>query len=903
MSNKYINSKVCSERHQFNNNTKNRLTSLKNKKPESTPKLISIEMGFDTEYTTNIVLEDGIEKEYPKGLTAQLSIKGVYSQIEHKDCIASINDRGYTAFVFSNPKEDMLGVEYLEWLEGLVISTATHCGHDLEDIGKKYCVNLRTFYSNAELSLIIPNKKAIEKIYEKKLSRGLDIKDFKVVPLHGTGMLTGCALSDRVVLNISDVRPLTDCKSLKKLGESLNFPKGDCDFRKHDALWYLENDRENFLNYAMRDATIPLMWFEEFHSNVSNIVEDLKSKDLIENTLASKMMSKSFATTASVTDYLMLGVLQNEGKAKKYRDTIEDLKKNIMPSIMFSLNKGGLNKSSHGFKPEFIYGVDSHDISGAYATAIENFQMPIIKPKEKVFGSGDGETMRLKDLARICDHYGLSYVLFDLIELPKDTPENKRILNLYDEDGECVTALSNSGVIQFATCFEICGQALLTPNAKVRPIRIYGWKRKELENNYKHICFSELFKELREGRVEAKRLYGKGCVQEKTYKLLGNGGVGKLAQNKEVFNSELLMSAISKGGDVNSLAKDISNSKCYNPLFFNFITGLVRVTTGLSYALSDGVLAVTDSVACPTGKFKNSIEIANLIKKKKLNGDCYDCLERSLRWFSWEKERDDCVLQIYKERDYAYLESDVIENVQSLEKKVKNGLADSESLKDIKINKVAKRGFHQSSEISDREKGEEFVLLGNKRFRGKPIKQNTKRLTKLSEMLTCKNKNLNQSYINGQDSAGMGSYNLKYDCESLLEFKRRKRLKQICRNNGFADQLHLIKENPELLKKFEKKVNCRINGNYKDKIPSIIRRGLAWLLCVNKKISSRGLEKLVGIGKSSLNRWKKELESSKNFKEVEALIFDSLGYDVDSVINKIIESLKRMGHYDVPKFS
>ena len=892
--------------HQNNNtkNGKNRPDSLEDKKKtERIPDLINIEMGFDTEYTTRIVLEDGIEKEYPNGVTAQLAIKGNYPKIKHPDSIASQTLRGYTGFVFSNPKENMLGYEYSEWVGWLVLSVLKHCGYDIENEGKKYCVNLRTFYSNAELSLFIPNKNYIKEFYEKNATKGSKTQELKVVPLHGTGMLLGYVLSDKVIMNITDVRPLSDCKSLKKLGESLNFPKGDCDFSKHDAKWYLENDRENFLSYAIRDAIIPLMWFESFHQNARTIINDLSRKGLIDEKLASKMQSKSFATTASVTDYLMLGVLQNQGKAKLYRDTINKLKKYQMPSIMFSINKGGLNKSSHGFEPKFVHSVDSHDISGAYATAIENFKMPIIPPSEKVFGEGRGEEMKLKDLARVVDRYGLAYVIFDSIELPKNTPENKRILNLYDEDGECVTALDNSGITQFVTCFEICGQALLTPEAKVKVIRIYGWSRKTLQNKYSHISFSELFKELKEGRAKAKKEHGKGCVQEKTYKLLGNGGVGKLAQNKEVYNSDLLAKTLSKGGDVSSLTKDISNSRAYNPLFFNFITGLVRTVTGLSYALSDGVLAVTDSVACPTGMFKDSIEIANMIKAKKLSGDCYDCLERSLRWFSWEKERENCTLQIYKERDYAYLDSDVKENLQSLEKKIKKGVATKEDLKDIKIDKVAKRGFHQSATLTDREKSEEFVLLGNDRFKGKPIKQNGKRLTKLSEMLTSKNKNLNQSYLNGQDSAGMGSYNLKYDCDSLLDFKRRKKLKQICRTNGYADQLHIINESPELLEKLKKKVNCRINGNYKDKIPSLIRRALAWLQCVDSNLSSRVLEGLTGIGKSSLNRWKKELEASKAFEEIQDLIFDGLGNQVETVKAKVLKELKRMEHYNVPKFS
>ena len=890
----------------INSNTKSVQTrpySLKEKNSENLPQNIQIELGFDTEFTINTVLEDGVEKEYPNGVTAQLSIKGEYSSLMHKDCIATITKDGYTGFVFSNPREKMLGIEYLEWLTRIVEAVFTHTGHDLYDAKKKYIVNLRAFYSNAELSLIIPNKKYIRDIYQEKLNRGLSVKDFKLIPLHGIGSLLNCGLSNKFTLNITDVRPLSDSKSLKQMGESQGFQKGDCDFNLHDARWYFENKREEFIDYAVRDCIIPLKWYEEFHNNVSLIALDLKLKGIIEDKIAEKIASKSFVTTSSVTDLLMLGVLQNEGKAKRYKENIIHLKNNVMPSIMFSLNKGGLNKSSHGFEPKFIYNIDSYDISSAYATAIEKFKMPITLPHEKVFGEGKGKEMRLKDLARICDRYGLAYVIFDGFKLQKDTPENERIINLYDESGECVTACDNSGIIQFVTGFEICAQALLTPNAKIRPLKLYGWTRKELQNENNYICFSELYKELGEGRSEAKRNYGKGCVLEKTYKLLSNGGVGKLAQNKEVFNSELLMNVLSEGGSVNSLAKDISNSRCYNPLFFNFITGLVRTVTGLSYALSDGLLAVTDSVACPTNKFKDSVEIANLIKNKKLNGDCYDCLERSLRWFSWEKERNNCTLQIYKERDYAYLSSEKDSKIEKLETKIIKGCATSEDLKGIEIKKVAKRGFHQSKEKSNREKSEEFILLGNKRFSGKPIKQNTKRLTKLSEMLTCEDKNLNQSYLNGQDSPGMGSYNLKYDCNSLLEFKQRKKLKQICRVNRYADQLHLEKENPNLLEKLKKRVNCRINGNYKDVIPAIVRKGLAWLQYVDGGISSRKLEEKTGIGKSSLNRWKKELEKSKAFESIQAQIFDSLGNTVDVVLNKVLGIISDLDLRSVPILS
>ena len=640
-------------------------------------------IGFDTEYVT---YTDNDGRELPDCVIAQLAIKGNYPLFKHPELIHNQFNLGYTSLVFLPPKNKLLGVEFLKWLEGLILALLTHIGLSEQ----KLTVELVTFYSNAEMSLIIPNKD-----YAKKLVLCQNHNKFRPTPIQSTGNLInmGITLPENITLNLKDARLISASKSLKELGASLGFEKGDCDFNKHDARWYLENDKNNFLNYGARDAIIPLMWTFNYHNTLREIGVGLANKGIITEKSCLKLQNKIFSTAASGTDYLMHALLECEGKVKRHLELVRYLEYEVMPSKFFSLNKGGLNKSSHGFSPQILKNLDSYDISSAYLTAIKNLKFPLVNPThDRIFNDGVGKWWDVKNLGSYLDKLPVSFVIFSEINIPESTPEHKRILNLYDRDGECVTALDNSTISQCVTGVELQALALVAPKTKIKVVRIFGWGKKVLKNPDNYICYEQLFTELQEYRKEFKKVFGDKSPQQNVAKLLGNGGVGKLAQNKEGFNSKHLINCLKNDGDVNSLIKESFRSKTFNPLFFNLITATVRVTTGLSYALSDGVMAVTDSVACPTGKFCDSRTIAEMVKNKKISGVRYENLVKCLSWFEWELEQENNTLQIYKERDYAWLDFENDSDRDHYAEQIVKGEATSDDLKNCHITKIAKRG-------------------------------------------------------------------------------------------------------------------------------------------------------------------------------------------------------------------
>lgn len=856
---------------------------------------LAVSLGYDTEYT--FFTQDG--KEYQDCVTVQMAVNGRYPDLKHQDLIHQIYQDDYTAWVFKPPQEKLIGIPYHVWIESILgsVRSAMALGNSSVDW------NLISFYSNAELALHIPDKPTIREFIK---AQGEDSK-LTMMPIQSAAVVTNFQLTLPAddTLQVSDSRMLTDRSSVSKIGDSLGMSKGDCDFTLHDAKWYLENDFDNFVSYGCRDSIISLKWYENFHDTYRNVVEILEKKHTLSK--PEKLKNRTYLTVGSAMDSLMASTIEQQGLTKQYKRIAEFIENDYpLGTRLAHQNKGGLNKSTHGWLPTFIHNVDSHDINGAYATEFENARFSVCKPtSNSCFGID--QTMSLERLV-LQLKYGYALVIVDEIDLPQDLPESHRILNLYDESGECVTALSNKDgngnrVSQCFTQWELIAQmiALLqwspkkAKKATVKVIRVLGWSKQSCQNPKTSVSFSQLIGELKNIRKKFKSEYGEKSAQQEVTKLLCNSGVGKTAQNKAGFDSDLTRECIRIGGEVNQTMKDSFKSKSYNPwMVFNAITGMVRCVTGLSLAFSNGYMAVTDSVCCPNGGFKDSNYIADWIEDN-LNGDCYSNLAKKLRVFTWSREQENVTLQIYKERDYAYLKAETRELMGDFETKIKSGTAIESDLDGIEITKVAKRGYHQVRTKSEREKNVEFVLLGNKRFGSLPIHQKTPQLTKFCDMLSG-SRVLNSSYLLGKDSAGMGVYNLKHDCKDLGEFDFRKRLKSMCRAKGYADQAHCEAVNPELLEKLRKQVNCRKDGNLKDRLPMRLRHAIA-VVQHQWGISCRTLEKLTGIGKSSVNRIKQSFDKSKlsevimpevmaiadNVKDLLTAIGDYFGKNLESL--------------------
>ena len=835
--------------------------------------VITLDIGWDTEY---VPLEDGTQD----CVLATFSLPG-YVDVTHPDIIYTRKENGKTGIAVAPPSRNLIGLPYQKWLESLIASFVK--AFNLQD--DKVVVNLIVFFSNAEIAHLLPNKDYIGELVEAK---GKDYKDLKILPIQSSCVIKNLQVfsTKNLAINVLDARLLGGGGSLAKIGETLGYAKGDFDFDKHDAAWYLENDGRKFINYGIRDAEIALRWYEKFHDAAKSLTCRLIDSNIISD---AKLLEKKYITAASVTDSLMKAKLEHDGVYKRYLDAVSYLKDYVHPSSFWNNNKGGLNKSTHGFEAKIVENCDVFDVNSAYATAIINSEFPLLKPKIKSF---EEERVRtLKDVAREVDKWKYCDVIVSLVGLGENVPESKRILNMYDKDGDCVTAVSNSGIPQCFSHWEIQAQAQLTPNAKIVVDRYIYWSDHSLKKPRSLASFKELFVEIKSTRTDFKNEFGEKSPEQEVIKLIGNGGVGKLAQNKSNFNSELLIETFKENGNPNSIVKDNFNSKVYNPWLFRSVTAQVRVAVGMSLALSDGHMVVTDSVVCPHGRFKSSKQIAELIENKKINGDNYKQLTRVLNQFDWKKEYDDVHANIYKERDYYLFKIEdakekEIEIIENIECKLKKGVAVEKDFEEVDIPKIAKRGYHQDKKLNKREQALDFALLGNNRFSGKPIHQNAQRLIKFNDMLDGRG-NLNQPYRIGGNSPGMGTYNLKYDCSSLKEFKHRKRLKEACRRKGYADQLHLAKENSKLLAKLEKTCENRSLGNYKTILSGDLRRALAWLQ-IAKDYSSRKLAELTGISKTVLNDWKRQLIETGLVKKIESMFKEVAEADIISAVKSSI---------------
>ena len=933
--------------------------NLEHSSNKDTTNLIKINIGYDTEY---VIYEAGDKRKYPDTVIAQLAVQGNYESLDHPNLVETIHDKEMTGWAFSPPKPKMLGLEYLKWLETCVKSILDVMGIEDETPAQ---INLLSFYSNAELSAIIPTKKQIAELIDETNGR------VTIMPIQSSGVVKGMGItmSAKHTLNLKDTRLLTAKGSLKKLGDSLNFPKGEFDFNTHDARYYFEHQKDEFLSYGIRDAMIALVWNNTYHEQSNILLSELNKQGYIKPNSYNKLSEKNYLTVASTTDSLMHAVLDSEGKYQDYKNIVETLIERVIPHSYATFNKGGFNTSSHGESARFIFHQDGWDIKSAYITCMKNVHFPLTLPTDRInYHKGRGKWFSLKKYAKTLTKYPFGFIEVSKYQLPQNTPVNHRILSIYDSEGEPLPALSNATDFndsgqpiawksQLFTRHELVAQSLVTPNGRIFVTNAWLWDEKTMTNTDLTCSFEKVFQTILDLRASTKLEYGSKSVQQEVIKLIGNGGVGKLAQNKKGFDSLSLNQTISKGGEVNSLAKCEYKSRCYNPFLFNTITGIVRSVVGMSYALSNGVLAVTDSVACSKGRFINSKQIATMIKNGLMPvKDLH--FAKVLSWFDWDQERNDQLLMLFKERDYVWLGGGTNQEQHSLASKVHKGIATLEDLEPFTIEKIAKRGYHQPEDLDDSSKKAELIANTNKRFRGFGIKQKHHKLVKLNQMLHNDSMSLNQSHITGQDSPGMGTHNMKYDLDSLKEYDSRRRLKLLARRHGYPDILAVKIHNPNLYEKLLKKVKPRQKGNYIARMPVTVRisLGLVQILygnsaiaekkaeidrlkakynsgvavtssktkdlvskdCIenmeldiiqkiealekeitylqecSEKVTTRGLEKLTGIGKSTINRLKQEVIKSKNISGLLERISREVGYGLDELINHITRWTSRV---------
>lgn len=805
----------------------------KGRKPNNKKTHISLDMGYDTEFigaigkegkqvpvTTQIFLP-GV-KEFPH--TCDDLLKVIYTS---NGCQLIFDDRGI------NP-----GRQYQrEFKDRLEFIVHVLLG-DLDPNKTTVNINLWPFYSNAEVANLIPDLHSFRALIKRNgVKSAIPRDNFTAIPIQKTALLKNIRVSHGVRVHIRDCKNLFYKPSLDDLAKSLGMSKLEHpDWEKENALEWLERDPESFYKYAGMDAEIACMSALMSIESRNKLICDLADGCIIPPITDRKVdaLMKSIPTTTSGTAGQIAKLhLIAKGQYQKYREFTKDLKNNILPPLAYHKTKGGLNKNFFSDKPEIVTNVDVHDIKSAYLFAMKHIEFPIDKPK---FYQSEG-WMSITNLARCINDMWHSCYLNMQFEIPGEASEYDRVIPVYDHVNNIGATLKKSDDKQWYTHWEILALAAQRPDTKVIVHHGIYWLR-----GCETINLGSLMDSYFSLRNDYKTDGDK--AMEQTVKLIANGTAGKIGQQTDSYDQDLLQESITKQIDISKIGQGtVIESPITNTLFFNFITASVRAVIATVSARSEAYMCVTDSVICPTGKFVDSSHIKTPYSK----------LNETLGWFQWTKEHDNVDGVIYKERDYFLFKAvDETHRKSFINTLIEQGELTPEIKQHIEICKVAKRGFRADSSFkTELERNWDFVQKSIPRLQGHPMVFLDKSLLGFNDFLQGKG-NLNTSEVREKR---IGSHNHRFHCDDLEELRRRELVKNKARSQGYADEIDFKLNNPEAYNLAVKR--CKPKPQKKSYIPLPVQRAIA-ILVRGSEFSCRKMAEIIGVGKSTINRWVKE---------------------------------------------
>jgi hypothetical protein len=545
-----------------------------------------------------------------------------------------------------------------------------------------------------------------------------------------------------------------------------------------------------------------------------------------------RTLKKIFITTASISDALMYLSLERQGLRKIFKD-FQTWERCNLP-LMASTTKGGLNKSFVP-SPSLHDNVDQYDISGAYATAMSIIKLPLSKPVIQGY--------KKENITKFCNYLNTPGVLYCLanvsFQLPDNTSEWERPLVIYDNKKKIGFTGTKTDEDQWFTMYELLTLGTIHPNLEIEIHSAYIW---EEAKTVAPIDIAPLYNSYKTLRKNYKKMGEAGDAMQNTIKLIDNGGYGKTLQNKAVYNPTCLHNNILTNTPIYpDLHKTMSTSKVYSSIWGNAITSLVRCVVAITAFKNKAQMAVTDSIFCKKNTFIPTHKIETPFSK----------LTELFQQFTWEKEQSDVTLMLFKERDYFCFQV-LPEKKKELIEKLLSNEASTDCLKDMKITKAAKRGFKGSAQTKP-EKYNEFAGKCLNRLNGMPIFFTEKKLVKIKEFL------LNGKVLNSietQDKS-LGGDNIRFMCNTLEELDLRIRIKEKCRQKGFADALHAKIQNREVYNKIVNKTKPT-KVQPQAKLTLEVKEAIFELL--KQQVSFRNLEKFLKnnnilISKSTLHRW------------------------------------------------
>lgn len=853
--------------------------------------------GWDTEYDPAKPLEpmhaDGLESTAIAGLqtpvTGQIYLHGIIPTEPELDKLAAAfgkkflgikNFESGTTFVFDD-RGLKVGMEYYAALKDCLLTLISVLDISID---KKQGLTLWTHYSNAELANIIPTNKELKELIDlngddyhaSKACNKWNNTNLRAITKGKSFNLQNLKLDENTKVHVYDTTHLFAKTSLYKLGESNGISKlAHPDWDKESASEWLERDPKAYLEYAATDAIIPCIAAVKFYKYINFIIVEASNKGIIpplENKEVKKALAKKYMTASSCSDMMAKLHFMQNGTWESYKKLFPMLAE-MLPQRPLAKAKGGLNKRYDSAEPDHYDHVYSYDAKSAYPTALANIKLPTWKPVNVGY-----RKTTLGELSNEIDkHEGCLYNL--IYALDEGCSEHDRANVFYNDKTDQGFTGRVTGDNQWFTHWEIQAQAWATPNVKVEVIQGIHWEKNPngIYANMKPLM--DFYAQSRKDYEEAKNFN-----MASTVKLISNGTFGKTAQQTNALNPEMVHDSLMQEYPIfPETHSQIIYSSITNTVYANFITGYIRAVIAVTCRENKALMAVTDSVLLKDEKFIESKNVKTL----------YNHLNKALHSITWKLEHENVKAVIFKERDYYFYECHSKEELL-IKQSILSGYIPKQSLRKMKIKKIAKRGvylsardnYKQSIKIKAPRKDvlnkinskhllhtlkvwnlfkrtvnysveadqKLFVKKSEGRIRGLPLNFRMNELVSAKEMLIYR-KVLNASSTSDKS---IGSGNIRFQCDTHEELERRTMVNEACRKNGYADFLHCKTVNPEKYEELVKRCKpsprhqSKVNKDIQDLIKIALDRGLA---------SLRELEKVTGIGKSTLNRWCKRFKA------------------------------------------
>jgi hypothetical protein len=374
-----------------------------------------------------------------------------------------------TIFIFDD-RELSPGMEYNEAFSARFLQITKY--FNLKE--KEY--SIYTYYSNAELSAMIPLKENIKEIMlaqgdTESVKKGKNNqwkkdtqKNLTILDINGSAMVKNYKYNLPYTLNILDTRHFYSQGNLADLGKGLRIQKKtEIDFPKNNALYYFENHRETFLEYAGIDAIIPVEASLNLAACTRQLASDLAAKGVIENVntqSVQRFIKKQFVTAASMVEGLMELAIKKQGLRNQFL-AHQQWCDSKLPNEA-KKNKGGANKAFQT-SPTLLIKQLLADIASAYAQTMKDFDLLLGEPT--TLGHSFTTAFALtKELDRNEVHH--AYINFSF-ELPPDTNEWERILVMFDQKQDMGFTGTKTGTNQWFTLAEVQALATVHPNLEI----------------------------------------------------------------------------------------------------------------------------------------------------------------------------------------------------------------------------------------------------------------------------------------------------------------------------------------------------------------------------------------------------------------------------------------------------